>query len=141
MLRLTHSLECRSGSGAAGLPEAKATFVQLSVKRPRDGEEIFACGFPFGEPGLVTTSGAIASAWKTDLLIAAKAAGVVETVETYWADLRINPGNSGGPLLNKRGQAIGVVSFKLRSSENLNFAVPINYVRGLLTTLHEPMPL
>ena len=64
-----------------------------------------------------------------------------EGFKVLQTDAAVNPGNSGGPLLNKKGQAIGVVSFKLRSSENLNFAVPINYVRGLLTTLHEPMPL
>ena len=56
-------------------------------------------------------------------------------------DAAVNPGNSGGPLVNNKGQAIGVISFKLRSSENLNFAIPINYVRGLLNNLHGPMTL
>ena len=56
-------------------------------------------------------------------------------------DAAVNPGNSGGPLVNNKGQVVGVVSFKLRSSENLNFAIPINYVRGLLNNLHEPMSL
>jgi hypothetical protein len=56
-------------------------------------------------------------------------------------DAAVNPGNSGGPLVNSRGQAIGVVSFKLRSSEGLNFAIPINYVSGLLKELHQPMSL
>jgi hypothetical protein len=56
-------------------------------------------------------------------------------------DAAVNPGNSGGPLVNNKGQAIGVVSFKLRSSEGLNFAIPINYVSGLLNELHEPISL
>jgi hypothetical protein len=56
-------------------------------------------------------------------------------------DAAVNPGNSGGPLVNNKGQAIGVVSFKLLSAEGLNFAIPVTYVRGLLNNLHEPMTL
>jgi len=100
------------------------------VKRPRDGEEIFACGFPFGEPGLVTTSGAIASAWKTDLLIAAKAAGVVETVETYWADLRINPGNSGGPVFRTSDQSVLGMAVEFKGT--LGVVVPAKYIAEFL---------
>lgn len=47
-------------------------------------------------------------------------------------DAAANPGNSGGPLLDAAGRAVGVLSFKLRGAENLNFVIPINYVRGLL---------
>ncbi len=44
-------------------------------------------------------------------------------------------GSSGGPLLNRSGDAVGVMSFKLVNGENLNFAIPINYVRGKMDTL------
>jgi hypothetical protein len=44
-------------------------------------------------------------------------------------------GSSGGPLLNRSGEAVGVMSFKLVNGENLNFTIPINYVRGKLDTL------
>lgn len=46
-----------------------------------------------------------------------------------------SPGSSGGPLLNQSGEAVGVMSFKILNGENLNFAIPINYVRGKLDTL------
>jgi len=46
-----------------------------------------------------------------------------------------SPGSSGGPLLNREGEAVGVMSFKLVDGENLNFTIPINYVRGKLDTL------
>jgi hypothetical protein len=46
----------------------------------------------------------------------------------------VSPGNSGGPAFTAKGDAIGVVAFRLREGENLNFAVPINYVRGMLDT-------
>lgn len=44
-------------------------------------------------------------------------------------------GSSGGPVLSQRGEVIGVASAQLRSGQNLNFAVPINYARGLLENL------
>ena len=44
-------------------------------------------------------------------------------------------GSSGGPLLNRNGEAVGVMSFKLVNGENLNFAISINYVRGKLDIL------
>jgi hypothetical protein len=47
-------------------------------------------------------------------------------------DAAANPGNSGGPLLDQSGRVIGVLSFKLRGTESLNFVIPINYARGLL---------
>lgn len=46
-----------------------------------------------------------------------------------------SPGSSGGPLLNRDGQVIGVLSFTLTQSQNLNFAIPINYARGILDRL------
>jgi len=42
-----------------------------------------------------------------------------------------SPGSSGGGMFNLRGQLVGIVSSKLSSGENLNFAVPVNYVRGM----------
>jgi hypothetical protein len=47
-------------------------------------------------------------------------------------DAAASPGNSGGPLVNERGDVVGVVSFGI-ADKSLNFAIPINYVRGLLT--------
>lgn len=42
-------------------------------------------------------------------------------------DLAANPGSSGGPIMNDRGDLIGVSSFILRGSQGLTFAVPIDY--------------
>jgi S1-C subfamily serine protease len=93
------------------------------------GEPVVIVGSPRGLEGTVT-------------------AGILSSVrdggngfKVLQTDAAVNPGNSGGPLVNREGQAIGVVSFKLRSSEGLNFAVPINFAPGLLNELHEPMSL
>jgi S1-C subfamily serine protease len=44
-------------------------------------------------------------------------------------DVSINGGNSGGPLINKKGQVVGIVTSKRKDSEGLGFAIPI--VEGL----------
>jgi hypothetical protein len=93
------------------------------------GEPVVIVGSPRGLEGTVT-AGILSSVRDTG-----------EGFKVLQTDAAVNPGNSGGPLVNERGQAIGVVSFKLRSAEGLNFAVPINYLRGLLNNLHEPVTL
>jgi serine protease Do len=47
-------------------------------------------------------------------------------------DAAINPGNSGGPLVNMKGEIIGVNSFIIRGGDNLGFALPVNYLREAL---------
>lgn len=47
-------------------------------------------------------------------------------------DASINPGNSGGPLLNSRGQIIGINTAKIQSGEGLGFAIPINTAKPIV---------
>ena len=70
--------------------------------------------------------------------------GIVSQVDTIEGKKVIqytcpsSPGNSGGPLLDSSGKVRGVVSFLLRDSQNLNFAIPVSYVSGFdlsLTTV------
>ena len=44
----------------------------------------------------------------------------------------ISPGSSGGALINMRGQVIGITSSGIDQAQNLNFAIPINYVKEYL---------
>ena len=93
------------------------------------GEPVVIVGSPRGLEGTVTAG----------ILSSVRDSG--DGFKVLQTDAAVNPGNSGGPLVNSKGQAIGVVSFKLRSSEGLNFAIPVNYVSGLLNEIHEPMSL
>lgn len=52
-------------------------------------------------------------------------------------DASINPGNSGGPLLNKKGEVIGINTAKLTSGEGLGFAIPINLVKPIIEEVIE----
>ncbi|MEK7123266.1 MAG: PDZ domain-containing protein, partial [Patescibacteria group bacterium] len=47
-------------------------------------------------------------------------------------DAPINPGNSGGPLINEKGEVIGIADAGIRSADGLGFAVPINLVTEFL---------
>lgn len=53
----------------------------------------------------------------------------------------ISPGNSGGPVFSARGKVIGLAVFKLVEGENLNFAVPSSYIRGLIGTVDKEHPI
>jgi S1-C subfamily serine protease len=95
------------------------------------GEPVMAIGSPQGLQGTATAG--IVSAIRDDPF--SSGYKVIQT------DAGFNPGNSGGPLLNSKGDVIGVVSYKWRDSPGLNFAVPINYVRGMMDSLAAPMTL
>ncbi|MFA5576741.1 MAG: trypsin-like peptidase domain-containing protein [Tissierellaceae bacterium] len=47
-------------------------------------------------------------------------------------DASINPGNSGGPLLNNRGEVIGINTAKIKTGEGLGFAIPINLIKPII---------
>lgn len=50
-------------------------------------------------------------------------------------DAAINPGNSGGPLINLKGEAIGINSANVAKAENIGFALPINIIKKDLNQL------
>jgi len=51
-------------------------------------------------------------------------------------DLPINEGNSGGPVLNARGELVGIMSFVLKNAQGLSFALPVRYATQRFTRLH-----
>jgi hypothetical protein len=88
----------------------------------RVGDTVIAIGHPNGLDDTVTKG--IISSLRT-----------VDGVKVLQTDAAASPGNSGGPLLNEKGECVGVISFKA-AGEALNFAIPINYVKGLLGMQH-----
>jgi len=60
---------------------------------------------------------------------------VVGSVRQLQFSSAVSPGSSGGPVIDSEGGVLGVTSWQLRDSQNLNFAVPTDYVLGLDTSL------
>jgi serine protease Do len=86
----------------------------------KDGDEVIAIGHPYGF-NYTATQGVIS-----------KVDRIREGLKYIQIDAAINPGNSGGPLVNARGEVIGVNSFKVQGGDNLGFALPVQYLRTAL---------
>lgn len=56
----------------------------------------------------------------------------LETHRVFQVTAPISQGSSGGALFNVAGEVIGIVTYVLKSGQNINFAIPINYARGLI---------
>jgi S1-C subfamily serine protease len=107
--------------------------LKFSVLNPRDGQEVFVCGFPVGSRDLVTTSGTIASAEAFEPLLTANAHGFPSPKDVYKVDLRISPGNSGGPLFRESyGAVIGII-VEVVNNGGYAVAVPAKEVTESLT--------
>ena len=112
------------------LPEAK--FGDSS--QVEAGDWVMAIGNPFGYEHTVTV-GVISATSRAFRVTNGRSNDMLQT------DAAINPGNSGGPLLNVRGEVIGMntaIITNARSEGNIGigFAVPSNTVRELLPQLH-----
>lgn len=92
------------------------------------GESVYAVGNPQGLEGTFSQ-------------------GIISSIRQVGADkLRqitapISPGSSGGPVLNDRGEVIGISVATFRGGQNLNFAIPSNYLRTLVARAGPPNAL
>jgi len=105
------------------------------------GAEVIAIGTPLSKNFAQTlTKGVISGSNRT---IESQTGTSVNLIQT---DTAINPGNSGGPLVNAKGQVIGINSMKLgtetlgeTSIEGIGFAIPINEVKNKIDALSKPI--
>jgi S1-C subfamily serine protease len=95
----------------------------------RPGQMAIALGSPFGLEGSITV-GVISGVGRT--MANAQARSLTNMLET---DAAINPGNSGGPLLDSKGEVIGINTALEASSPTIGLAIPINNARSLLPAL------
>jgi S1-C subfamily serine protease len=95
------------------------------------GEPVLTMGSPLGLQGSVTTG--VISSIRDDPF-----GGGYRVIQT---DASVNPGNSGGPLVNQKGEVVGIIRYKIGGTENLNFAVAVNYLRGMLEAPLTPISL
>ncbi|MGB2762220.1 MAG: trypsin-like peptidase domain-containing protein [Minisyncoccales bacterium] len=88
------------------------------------GQTVIAIGNALGEFRNTISLGVISGLGRT---ITASGGGLVETLEdVIQTDAAINKGNSGGPLLNLRGEVIGINTATVIGAQNIGFAIPVN---------------
>ncbi len=94
------------------------------------GEAVIAIGNPLGLNNTVT-SGIISATGRSSTDIGASN----KRVDYIQTDAAINPGNSGGPLLNSRGEVIGMNTAILQGAQGLGFSIPINTAQRIAQQL------
>jgi len=93
----------------------------------RVGEWAIAIGNPFGLDQTVTV-GVVSATGRSEVGIA--------TYENFiQTDASINPGNSGGPLVNLRGEVIGINTAIVATGQGIGFAIPANMVKRVISQL------
>jgi serine protease Do len=102
--------------------------------RLRLGENVIAIGTTLGEfPNSVTTG--IVSGLDREITAGAPYRGYITSLRNLiQTDAAINPGSSGGPLLNQRGEAIGMNTAVAGEGQNIGFAIPVNELRNFMRT-------
>ena len=110
-----------AGIDAPALPLGDSNTVQI-------GDKVYVVGNPRGLEGLFS-----------DGIISAIRGGSADKIFQMTAP--ISQGSGGGPVFNEKGEVIGVSFAALRDGQNLNFAVPVNYLKSLANTSFTPTPI
>ena len=93
------------------------------------GQKVIAIGDPLGFDDTLTV-GVVSALHRTlDGTAVELQDALIQT------DAAINLGNSGGPLLDSAGQVVGICDAKIRRTQGLNFAIPINFARRVIPDL------
>ena len=110
-----------------GAPASHAMLPLGTVEAVRPGQEVIAIGLALGVFQNSVTRGIISAVRRADRTV------MLQT------DAAINPGNSGGPLINRRGEVVGINTLKVGgAAESLGFAVAVDHARALLSGNRQP---
>lgn len=91
---------------------------------PPLGEDVYTLGYPRDE--VVYNQGYISSE-----------TGFRGDTNSYQVSIPVNPGNSGGPLINNKGQVLGIVTGKQSPSDNITFVVKSSFLLSMLDSISE----
>lgn len=112
------------------LLKISGTYNELELGDSDDvqvGERVIAIGNPLGLQFSVT-QGIVSAVHRTG------PNGLPVYIQT---DAALNPGNSGGPLINQRGEVIGINNFKAGDSESLGFALESNFIEQAVNDIYQ----
>ena len=102
----------------------------------RIGETVIAIGNALSEFSNTITKGVVSG---INRRVTAGGSGIGTEVieEAIQTDAAINPGNSGGPLINLRGEVVGVNTAVSRAGQLLGFAIPVNQIKPVIASVKE----
>ena len=127
-------VDMRSDVAVIKVDAANLPIVKIGdSNKLRTGEWVIAIGSPYGFANTVTAG--IVSATSRDNLSQDPNMDAVPFIQT---DVAVNPGNSGGPLLNMRGEVVGINSqifSRTGAFAGISFAIPIDYAYGVAEQL------
>jgi S1-C subfamily serine protease len=99
------------------------TVKLASYYKPKQGEDVVVIGSPFGLETTVSD-------------------GIISNIREKGGLLQItapiSPGSSGSPILNSKGEIIGIATFLIQGGQNLNFAIPVKHLANLLKESKKP---
>lgn len=110
----------------------KAVFGDSNNLNP--GEDVIAIGYPLGRPDISVTRGVVSRLHET----------LDQLQDLIQTDASVNPGNSGGPLLNMKGEVVGIITIKVQYDragnpiEGTAFAISSNIANDLVPELTQP---
>lgn len=114
------------------LPSLKYSFKengQLDV-----GGTVFTIGYPLALNGMGK------EAKFTDGKISAKT-GYQGAINSFQTTIPVQPGNSGGPVFNNDGQLIGLINASVKNTDNVSYAIKLNYIKNLIELLTDNLQL
>lgn len=100
------------------------------------GEDVIAIGNPLSLQFERSVTKGIVSATGRTITVSSDGESMYmeDLIQT---DASINPGNSGGPLINSKGEVIGINTIRVQEAEGMGFAVPINICESVIASLEE----
>lgn len=102
------------------------------------GDSVIAIGNALGQFQNTVTSGIISGYGRSIVAGDSNGSNTESLQNLFQTDAAINQGNSGGPLINLEGEVIGInTAVAGGSAQNIGFAIPINDVKGLITSVIE----
>lgn len=105
-------------------------YLQWYPDQANVGLEVYAAGFPLGDPEYTLTKGIVSKATAGGDTGWASVEGVIQH------DATINPGNSGGPLVTADGQVVGI-NYASLASANQYFAITADTAQSVINTLKQ----
>jgi len=110
---------------ANDLPKPIETVVINHKTESRSRDKVIVLGYPYGMPFTVTEG------------IVSNPRQSISGSYYIQTDAAINPGNSGGPVINEKGELMGIVTSKFSDADNMGFAIPLETLQEELAIVND----